>query len=233
MNSRQIRTALIFAAATALVICLPAASHAAIILSTDFTGRTVSGNTASDITWTTDGVADPGDMTAVDVNATGALAGLYDTANAQGHFAPNLNTDNEGPWSTSITLNLTVSTISLEDVVLDYQHFSNSGAFQTAGRLVNWTATVTGSVSGELDSVKVNGTSSTSGIETIPFDTPLILTSGESYEVVILAEGSGPGNNTGLDGLTLNGVVPEPTSLAMLGLAGLTTLRRRKSCRHP
>jgi len=78
-----------------------------------------------------------------------------------------------------------------------------------------------------------DNSASTSGIETITFDTPLILTSGESYEVVILAEGVGPGNNTGLDGLTLNGVFPEPASLAMMGLGGLMMLRRRRSCLQP
>jgi len=229
MNRNQARIALTLAAA-ALVLSFPSASHAAIILSTDFSGRTVSGDTAGNITWTTNGVSSPGVLTAVDVNATGKLAGLYDTANAQGHFAPDLNTGNEGPWSTSLTLSLTVPEISLADVVLDYQHFNNSGGFQTVGRKVNWTATVTRSVSGQLDSVKVIGTSSTFGIETITFDTPLILTSGESYEVTILAEGGdGNGNNTGLDGLTLNGVVPEPASLALMGLGGLMMLRRRRA----
>ena len=73
------------------------------ILSTDFTGRTVAGDTASNITWITNGVGDPGDLTAVPVGG-GTFGGLFDTANAQGHFAPDRNTNNEGPWSTDIAL---------------------------------------------------------------------------------------------------------------------------------
>jgi hypothetical protein len=87
-----------------VAISLPSVGQADVIVSTDFTARTISGDTADNITWTTDGVLDPGALTAVDVNATGSLAGLFDTPNSAGHFAPDLNTGNEGPWSVSLTL---------------------------------------------------------------------------------------------------------------------------------
>ena len=177
-----------------------------VILSTDFTGRTVSGATASNITWTADGVSDPGDMT------TSAPDGLYDTGSAQGYFAPDRNFDTEGSWTTSIPLNLSVPEISLEDLVLDYQHFNNGGGFQAGNRVVTWTVTVTGSVSGVLDSVQVVGANSTSGTDTIVFSPALTLTNSESYDVTILADGSGGGNNSAIDALTFNGSIPVPTA---------------------
>lgn len=217
-------------AAIALLPVLVGTAAGDLLLSTDFTGRTVSGNTANNISWTTNGFADPGSLTAVDVNSTGSLAGLFNTANAQGHFAPDLNTGNEGPWSVSIPLTvLPDNQVTLDDVVLDWQHFNNSGNFQGPSRSVDWTATVTGSSSGVLDSVTNPNVSGTSGLEAIEFAPSLILSDDENFFLEILAEGSNStGNNTGLDGITLNGtveqieqVVPEPASIAIWSLLGL------------
>jgi len=196
-------------------------------LSTDFTGRTVSGNTASNIPWTTNGVLDPGDLTAVDEPPSGALAGLFDTSDAQGHFAPDKNIGNEGPWSVTIPLTITAASVSLDEVVLDWQHFSNSGDFQGGDRMADWTVSVTGSVSGLLDSVTVANVGGTSGLLSLIFPTPLSLTPAETYALKIYVTGSNTdGNNTGLDAVTLNGVVstiiPEPSTLLIWSLlAGL------------
>ena len=59
---------------------------------------------------------------------------LFDSANAQGHFAPDLNLGNEGPWSVTIPVILTAPQVIIEDVVLDWQHFNNAGAFQGVAR---------------------------------------------------------------------------------------------------
>jgi len=180
----------------------PAAGAGPILLpvaGTDFTERTVSRATASNIAWTTTGASDPGNL------KTTANYDLFDTADAQGHFAPKRNVDNQGPWSISVPLNLTDSELLLTEVVLDYQHFNASGNYQTAERTVNWTVTVSGSTSGELDSVLVNGLLSFSGIATATFDPPLTLSTGQSYSVSITAQGVTGGNNTGLDALAVNG----------------------------
>ena len=205
-----------------------------VILETDFTGRIVSGKTAGNITWTTDGVADPGDLTFVPEGAP-LNTNLFDTANAQGHFAPDMNVDNESPWSVTIPLTLTAAEVVLEDVVLDWQHFSNSGAFQGANRSVDWTVSLTGSSSGLLDSVTALNVSGTSGVETISFAAPLMLTGSETWSLKIHAVGNGSGNNTGLDAISVIGqvsdaVVPEPSTfvLAALGLLGLGWFGRRR-----
>lgn len=175
-------------------------SQAVVIVGTDFTGRTVSGNTASNITWALDGIADPGDLTSI------GGPGLFDTANAQGHFAPDRNVGNEGPWSTNIPLILTGSGGTVESVDLDWQHFTNTGAFQGPSRSVDWTATLSGSSSGVLATVTNANVSGTSGLETLTFSGPVSLTNAENYNLEIIAAGSNTtGNNTGLDAIAING----------------------------
>ena len=227
--------------ATILLSSLATSAHAVAIVSTDFSGRTVAGATASNILWTTNGVADPGDLTAVPVGG-GTFGGLFDTGNAQGHFAPDRNTGNEGPWSTTIPLVLTTAQVQLVDLELDWQHFNNSGAFQGVSRSVDWTVTVTGSVSGVVGTETALNVTGTSGLETLTFGAPLVLNNTETFDVEILAEGSNAtGNNTGLDAVTLNGEIiaveptgtPEPSTfvLASLGLLAFCMGGRRRKNR--
>ena len=75
---------------------------AATILSTDFAGRIVSGKTASNIPWTVVGVQAPGDLTWVQEGGGPTNTALFDTPDAQGCFAPEMNIDNDGPWSVTI-----------------------------------------------------------------------------------------------------------------------------------
>lgn len=187
-----------------------------VILATDFTGRTVSGKTASSVTWTVGGIVDPGDLTAFDESPTnGNFTTLFDTNNAQGHFAPDKNVGNEGPWSVAIPLVLTSAQIQIEDVVIDWQHFSNTGDFQTASRSVNWTVSVTGTSSGLLGSSTASAVSGISGQETLVFSPPLTLRNTETFTFKILATGSdNNGNNTGLDGFTINGSASGPVTPA-------------------
>ena len=168
------------------------------ILATDFTGRTVAGKIASNISWTTTGLQDPGALTAND-------APLFDTTDTQGHFAPDRNVDNEAPWSVDIPLTLEAGQITMDSVTLDFQHFNNSGVFQIAGRIVNWTARLIGAVSGEIGSETVAGILGTSGVETISFPPGTTLHPREAWTLTITAQGITGGNNTGLDAITVKG----------------------------
>jgi endonuclease/exonuclease/phosphatase family metal-dependent hydrolase len=203
MNSNRTCMILIFAASS-MVTFVPTATLAGIVLSTDFTGRTVSGPVVSNIPWITTGVEDPGDLTAIGPNL------VFDTADAQNHFAPDRNIDNEGPWSVDVPLVLAagVPSITLDDVVLGWQHFNNAGNFQTASRSADWTVTVTGSSSGLLGTCSARNVAGIRGLEKLTFDSPLILPSTETYVLNISVRGTTVGNNTGLYKLTVNDSPP-------------------------
>lgn len=206
----------------------------AVLLSTDFSGRSVSGKTATNITWTSSGLSAPSSMTAVDETPTsGAFSALFNTANAQGHFAPDKNIGNEGPWSTTLTLTLTSPDISLESIDIDWQHFNNGGSFQgaTTNRQVRWTATVTGSTSGVIGTAS-DSANAVSGTNTLTFGSALSLSDSETYDVELFVDNNGntTGNNTGFDGLAFNGaIVPEPGSLILVGMSSIFLLKRRRS----
>ncbi len=217
----------------------PAPPMPVTILSTDFAGRTVAGATASSIPWLTNGVADPGDLTAVDINnAAPGTFQLFDTPNSQGHFAPDLNVANEGPWEVDIPIALEGGPVEIQQVVLDWQHFNNGGAFQSAGinRPLDWTVELIGQVAGLVDSETVNTGSGGFGETTLDFGS-VFLTADQDWIMRIRAVSTTTtGNNTGLDGINVIGIVseaavPEPATatLALLGIAGLAMRRRRRA----
>lgn len=152
----------------------------------------------------------PGDLTVVN-ETPGAVAGLFDTSAAGGHFAVNKNLHTEGPWSVSIPLVLTVGSVSLDSVELDWQHFSDTGAAQGVNRIAEWTATVTGSASGQVASVTETGSNARTGVLMLNFSSPVVLTNAETWTLKLYVEkGSNAGNNTGLDAITLRSSLPLP-----------------------
>ena len=182
------KSALTLAAA---VSCAAASADAAVLLTTDFTGRTVVGKTANDVIWTQNGLSAPSSLTAVDEAPTsGAFSALFDTPNTQGYFAPDKNIGNEGPWSTTVTMTLTTPQVSLESIDIDWQHFTNSGGFQGPAREVRWTVDVTGSSSGLLGTV-IATANAVSGVENLAFSSPLALDDSETYEVKFFVDNNG------------------------------------------
>ncbi len=218
--------------------------NAAIIASTDFNGRTVSGTTASNLTWTLNGVSSPGDLTVVDtpVPVAPALA-LFNTAAAQNRFAVNRNLHNEGSWSVDVGLDvLTGNNIDLGLVALDAFIFNNSGALQTVQRHLSLNLSLLDSSFTLIDQDNALDIFANSGAITQPqpisFDLlGNTLAAGGMYYLRLTAFGSGPGNNAGIDNFVVNGdlvaaPVPEPGTLILLG-AGIaclvgTRIRRKK-----
>jgi VCBS repeat-containing protein len=192
----------------------------AVLLATDFIGRTVAGNVASNITWTTDGVSDPGDLTAVEGTEAAAvqLAGLFDTAATDNHFAPNLNTDNEDNWSVAIPLTVTASSITVDDVVIDADHFNNTGINQSVTRDTDIVVSLTGSTSGQV-ATETKGSGLVNVNWTLTFfdaTAPIALSNSETWTLTIGTTNlpGAPGNNFGLDNLTVNGTAAAGLSAA-------------------
>jgi len=132
-------------------------------------------------------------------------------------------------WSTTFTIDVTGVGISLTDVDLEFTNFNNSGAKQGVNRSVAWTVTVDGSISSPISKQAISA-SVKDGSVAIVFDSPIAMTGAESYDIRILAQEGIPnsGNNTGIDAMTFHGVIPEPATLALLGLGGLAILKRRR-----
>lgn len=212
-------------AAALIILSASATANADVILSTDFTGRTVSGTTASNITWTTNGITDPGNLTVVNITQGAGDGNLFDFAANQGHFAPANNVGNGGEWEVPITFTTLGDPIELTDVVWEYTNFGNTGNVQGVARENGLTVSIEGPGGALLAPVE-NSLDAITG--SLIFVTPVTLDANTEYTITFNADGIEPGSNTSIDALTVNGeVVPEPTSLALLGLGGLLAARRR------
>lgn len=222
-------------------VAISGAASAATILETDFTGRVVSGDTASNITWTTNGVQDPGDLTVVGeaFDSTPFAATLFDTGAAQGRFAVDLNIHNEGTWSVEIPIVVEGEGITLSQLSLNGFNFNNSGVLQTVQRESDLAVsivrddTMASLFSDEAENIEVGNPNGG------PFPTTfnvggVFLAANNAYTLVLVgtAETRNQGNNLGFDDLLLTGEfgeVPLPAGLVLMlsALGGLAVLRRR------
>jgi len=222
-------------------LCGATFASAEVVLSTNFDGRTVSGATASNLNWVTNGVADPGDLTVVRVSPGTPAAEFFDTAAAANRLAINLNVANESTWLMDIALNVqSQQQIALSTVTLDAFIFSNAGVLQTVNRDLDLTLLLLDASNTVLDTVSVlnifpENQLSVAQPKAVSFDlSGNTLLQGQSYFLRLGASSGGAGNNAGLDNFVVNGsvtAVPEPTSLALVLAAagGMVAARRRRS----
>jgi len=228
----KVRDMRLFALTAVCLFSFAASASASItIASTDFDGRSVSGATASSLTWILNGVADPGDLT------TDAPDGLFDTADAQDRFAVDRNIHTEGTWSVDIPLDIGGAAISLGTVTLDAFIYNNGGRLQTVGRDLDLTIELLLGVASIATDV-VNDIFPGGGaiVQPVPVSFDLsgnTLLANTDYTLRLTASGTGPGNNAGIDNLSINANVPEPMSIlvwsGLLGAVGLVTRRRQAS----
>ncbi len=192
--------------------------QAATILSTDFNGRNVSGATASNLTWITNGVSDPGNLTA-DFN-------LFNTLDTQNLFAVQRNLHNQGDWTVDIAIGVGSQKIELSEISLDGFIFSNAGTAQINSRDFDLKIDLLNSdKNSTLDSVSQLDLFSNSTTNPNPSPVPFVfnfsgntLNANTTYFLRLTASGTGPGNNSGIDNLVVNGDlvpsdVPEPSTM--------------------
>jgi hypothetical protein len=236
--------------APAVLGCSIAHSQGVTLAGVDFDGRTrttvtTNNDTASPLNWSTDGVADPGSLTAVPNQAlTNGFAqfeanGLFQTGNTQDAFVPDLNIHNEGSFYVDIPLEVTapggviVTGVSLTGIITN-----NGGAFQGVAREADYFAEVLDSGDNVLGSDFVNGQNAfqqnAGPVPTTQVDLDfgsVALDSGSTYTVRLYvgADGELVGNNAGFDNLEIIGtVVPEPGTGILGALAGFLLLGRRR-----
>lgn len=215
--------------------------NAAVIVGTDFTGRTISGTTANNITFTTNGISSPGSsLTAVENESnsqndvTTENGGLFTTGDATDYLALDLNVDNEDGWYFDVPIVVSSGSIDITTLDFSINHFQNTGVGQgNNSPKSDYRAELIGSVSGLVanDSVLNIGGAYAGGSYADSLDLTTTIDDTETWTLRIYADYTGGvGNNVGFDSFALNGtVVPEPSS-ALLGVAGgLLLLRRRRS----
>jgi hypothetical protein len=218
----------------AVLIIFTANANAGVIASTDFNGRTVTGDTASNLNWILDGLSSPGDLS--------ADYSLFNTSNSANKFAVDRNLANEGDWVVDIDLNVLGSNnISLSSLSLDAYIFNNNGRFQYVQRNLDIAVSLLDSSNtllktfSLLDDIYANNGSFTNanGHNVNVNLEGYSLLANNDYILRLTASGEGYGNNAGVDNLVINGdltSIPEPLSLAIfaLGIMGLTVLRLKK-----
>lgn len=201
--------------------------NAATVIATDFSGRTISSSTVSDIPYTLEGIQSPGDLI-----VSGST--LYDTSDAANHVAGTLNT-NGRTWRMDVPLVFLPPTIGLnianDDVLtLDFQHFNSNGAFQGNSRTTRWVVSIIGSGGTVALSEEIFSGPASSGILNFFDGQSASLDNSETWTLRFeVGAGGGEGNRTGIDSFSLEGtVVPEPSSAILLLSSLLITATRRK-----
>jgi len=212
----------------AVVLGSPAQSQGAELLTTDFDNGGVSGGDMVDVVWTEDGLTAPTTLGA----SADVRSGLSGDGDAEGgYFSPNANVNGslEGTpaWTATWTITVGAKDVELTDVVLASAE-SNSSASLGSG---SGTSNINLTISGTGIDVTQQRTDESGASQELTFTTPVTLTAGADYDVTFTVwEGSSQGHFESFDALTFNGtVIPEPASLALLGLGGRLVAGRQRS----
>ena len=192
-------------------------ADADVIVSTNFTGRTIASPTATITDYTLNGVASPGNWTVV-----GAAIGLFATTgvnSADNHFAV---ADNPPTWSVTIPLAVGASAIDLDDVTINFESFTNAGVSKVPANHAppnNVTVEIRDSHNVLLATQnlgQVGGNTADYWIGTYnntSFST-LTLAAGQTYSLKITTGGDA-GNNLSIDSFVINGTFPVTSDIQL------------------
>lgn len=224
--------ALTIYSAAAVVSCICVADAGAdIILADGFTDADRSSSDGTIGSWdTVNGISAPSTTLQFFDGDSPSQVGFHNNGANPGTFDVN-NNMTAGGWDTTITLVVGGVDINLTDLVIDIKLTNGSGGSQTTG-------SKSGSEAVEFfdvgNSSIGSATTGTIGYPTVEYQRTLdlsgiTLSAGQTYTMVISARGTGFGHHKALDAIELNGTaIPEPGSLALLGLGGLIIARRRR-----
>jgi hypothetical protein len=224
-------------------VLLSASANAAIIAATNFDGRSlITGDTTAtgaSLAWTTNGIANPGNMVSLNSSAAG-LALFNSNALTQNMFAPALNTGNGNTfWTTNVSLAVSSgSTVTLTDVTFNYWGISG-GQAANDNRRSDFTVSLINSSAVTVASVNITDsaffTISGPPLVTATFSSAMLLSDPGTYTLRIKGGDflgtDETGNHTAIDNLSINGTfaaVPEPSAALLGGLGLLALLRRRR-----
>lgn len=216
-------------------------AHADVILTSDFNahGSTDGATSFTGISWSTNGVSDPGSSIALSASATVQTAGATENPD---RLAVDRNIDTAGPWTIDIAFTATTDGLTLEDLIFDYEFISGGGTNQVAAHPDSGIVDVSildASLS-SLSTIQVGplGTSdasSNSGTGIVADFADVALANGSDYTLrFTVSSNADSGNNMAVDNFVLNGAIvsgpsiPTPAALpAGLAMLGLVLARRR------
>jgi len=221
--------------ATALLIGASSAASAATVLASDFDDRVVSGSSVSNISWTTNGVSAPTDLSVVGEDFAGNPFGatFFDTTAARNRMAVNLNIENEGRWFIDINLNTLSENLGLTELTLDGFTYNNGGRLQTVGRELDFTASIIRTGDGtvlfndEDDNVHLRDQNGAGGPFAVSFDLTSVFLSANTGYILRIGGNSdrrNRGNNGGFDNLSLTGETLVPVPLPAGGVLLLSAI---------
>lgn len=235
------------------LIGLTVSSQAAVLWTTTFSGADGTDRSLSNTNGAgfTDSItANDSNLTFEDVTFSGTVFMHSGTLSSGIYYSPRTNVDNPaagggqngGWWQTQFDYSGGTSTISLDSVVFDIVRSNSSGNFQTSDTVVrdisfivdysldggsNWT-----SLGSQVIDTTASTTSSPTIAATYSFGSPLTADlSGDQLSIRVRAENANAtsGAYVNIESIEFNGsVVPEPSSTALIGLAGLGFILRRR-----
>jgi hypothetical protein len=198
---------------------------AEVLAFTDFDGRTANGNTATDLVWTTNGLEDPGDLSAFQFE--GGEINLFDnTPDNEDSFVPAINTGNGNTsWTTTVALTpLPGTSVTVEEITFDYLSMSAAGVINVRRRS-DFTITLLNPAGDPVASASIAEVVSGNNVDPIiaavslPLDTPVTLSDPGTYQLVLrggdFLQDNETGNHTGIDNLSINGTLEGGNGLAI------------------
>lgn len=231
------KTVTITSLAASLALC--SSASAVVLASTSFDGKTLSpSNTANNLGWTVNGLADPGSMAAF--NATGGAQAIFNGGDTPNIFTPGINTGNGNTfWTTSVSLTVVGgASVQVTDVTFDSWSI-NGGQTQNVNRRSDFTLTILDPSNAVVGTVEVadvlSGTAAGVPNVTATFPSAVALSDSGTYTLEIKGGDfvgfNETGNHTGIDNLSINGTigaVPEPSAILLSSLSLLVLAGRRR-----